>query len=187
MDSDTVRNDGGMKVKSATLTPGYWIYVCPCGFQCSVCRVNKTEGKWLVYCFKCKQSNGKYHKVMIERIEFSKNWNGKLNGDSFTMMKLHDPVKYCVGAVKQIYLKGIWKGDARIIDVKRIRLSDINLFVSKLDMGLSAEDCRQAFRAMYKNRPVNWETQLIDLCLLEYLKESKEPGLFPCQEGEVRV
>jgi hypothetical protein len=150
-----------MKVKSATLTPGYWIYVCPCDFQYSVCRVDKTEGKWLVYCFKCKQSNGKYHKIMVERIEFSKNWNGKL--------------------------KGIWKGNARIIDVKRIHLSDINLFVSKLDMGLSAEDCRQALRAMYKHRPVNWETQLIDLCLLEYLKESKEPGLFPCQEGEVRV
>lgn len=123
-----------MKVKSATLTPGYWIYVCPCDFQYSVCRVDKTEGKWLVYCFKCKQSNGKYHKIMVERIEFSKNWNGKLNGDSFTTMRLHDPVKYCVGAVKQIYLKGIWKGNARIIDVKRIHLSDINLFVSKLDM-----------------------------------------------------
>ena len=65
MDSDTVRNDGGMKVKSATLTPGYWIYVCPCGFQYSVCRVDKTEGKWLVYCFKCKQSNGKYHKICL--------------------------------------------------------------------------------------------------------------------------
>ena len=84
-------------------------------------------------------------------------------------------------------MKGIWKGNARIIDVKRILLSDINLFVSKLDMGLSSEHCRQALRAIYKNRPVNCETQLIDLCLLEYLKESKEPELFPCREGEVRV
>ena len=93
---------------------------------------------------------------MNERLEFTQNWNGKLNCDSFTTMRLHNPIKYCVGAVKQVYLKGIWKGNARIIDVKRIHLSDINQFTAKLDTGL----------------------QLIDLCLLEYQKESKEPTLF---------
>lgn len=168
-----------IKVKSVTLTPGYWIYVCPCGFQYSVSRVTKKEGKWMIYCFKCKEQTGKYYKVMTERIEFTQNWNGKLNCNAFTAMRLHNPVKYCVGAVKQIYLKGVWKGDAKILDVRCIHLSDINLFISKLDTGLSPEDCRQMLRNMYKNRPgINWETQLIDLCLLEYQKESKEPILF---------
>lgn len=133
----------------------------------------------MIYCFKCKQQIGKYYKVMIERVEFTQNWNGKLNCNAFTTMQLHNPVKYCVGAVKQIYLKGVWKGDAKILDVRCIHLSDINLFISYLDTGLSPEDCRQMLRNMYKNRPgINWETQLIDLCLLEYQKESKEPILF---------
>lgn len=133
----------------------------------------------MIYCFKCKQQIGKYYKVMIERIEFTQNWNGKLNCNAFTTMRLHNPVKYCVGAVKQIYLKGVWKGDAKILDVRCIHLSDINLFISYWDTGLSPEDCRQMLRNMYKNRPgINWETQLIDLCLLEYQKESKEPILF---------
>ena len=48
---------------------------------------------------------------MVERIEFSKNWNGKLNGDSFTTMRLHDPVKYCVGAVKADLLEGHLEGE----------------------------------------------------------------------------
>ncbi len=133
----------------------------------------------MIYCFKCKQQIGKYYKVMIERVEFTQNWNGKLNCNAFTTMRLHNPVKYCVGAVKHIYLKGVWKGDAKILDVRCIHLSDINLFISYLDTGLSPEDCRQMLRNMYKNRPgINWETQLIDLCLLEYQKESKEPILF---------
>ena len=55
-----------IKVKSVTLTPGYWIYVCPCGFQYSVSRVTKKEGKWMIYCFKCKEQTGKYYKVMTE-------------------------------------------------------------------------------------------------------------------------
>lgn len=167
------------RAKTACLTPGRWIYVCPCGFQYTACRVERKEDKWLVYCFKCKQQTGKYHKVMTERIEFSKNWNAKLCGEVFTTMRLHDSVRNCVGAVKHIYLKGRWKGDARIIDVRRIRLSDINLFVSMLDTGLRPDECRKMLRALYKNRPgINWETQLIDLCLLEYLKESKAPRLF---------
>lgn len=116
---------------------------------------------------------------MNERLEFTQNWNGKLNCGSFTTMRLHDPIKYSVGAVKQVYLKGIWKGSARIIDVKRLHLSDINLFTAKLDTGLPPEDCRRLIRTLHKNRPgINWDTQLIDLCLLEYLKESKEPTLF---------
>lgn len=168
-----------VKVKSVTLSPGYWIYVCPCGARYRVSRVTRTSAHHATYCFHCKQQNGKYYKVMIERIEFTQNWNGKLNCDSFTTMRLHNPVKYCVGASKQIYLKGVWKGNAKIIDVRRIHLSDINQFTAKLDTGLPPEDCRRLIRALYKNRPgINWDAQLIDLCLLEYQKESKEPTLF---------
>ena len=167
------------RFRTVSLTPGRWIYVCPCGFRYTACRVERTEKKWMVYCFKCKQQTGKYHKVMDERLEFSENRNGKLRGGSFTAIRLHDPVKYCVGAVKHIYLKGVWMGDARIIDVRRIRLSDVNLFVSMLEAGLRPEECRATIRAMYRSRPgIDWKTQLLDLCLLEYTKESREPRLF---------
>jgi hypothetical protein len=115
---------------------------------------------------------------MDERLEFTENWNGKLNCSTFTTMRLHNPQKYCGGAIKQIYLKGIWKGNAKVIDVKRIYLKDINLYVAKLDTGLPIDKCRDLLRNMHKKRPINWETQLIDLCLLEYQKESKEPTLF---------
>lgn len=167
-----------IKVKSVTLTPGRWIYVCPCGFQYSVCRVDKKENGWMIYCFKCKEQTGKYYRVMDERIEFSDNSNGKLNCNSFTVIRLHDPRKYCVGAVKQIYLKGVWKGNAKIIDLRALTLDQLNPFITKLDSGLMPEQYRRFLRERYKNRPgVNWETQLVDFCLLEYDKESKQPTL----------
>ena len=166
-------------VKSTTLTPGYWTYICPCGFVTSVARVTRKESKWMIYCFHCKQSNGKYKRVMDEKLEFTQNWNGKLNCNAFTTLRLHNPTKYAVGAIKQIYLRGVWKGNARVIQVNRIKLSEISLFISKLDTGLDPEPLRQMLRTMYKNRPgINWEIQLIDFCLLEYIKESKEPKLF---------
>ena len=67
-----------IKVKSVTLTRGHWIYVCPCGFQYSVSWVPKTTSKHALYCFRCKGQNGRYYKVMDERLEFTENWNGKL-------------------------------------------------------------------------------------------------------------
>ncbi len=116
---------------------------------------------------------------MDERLEFTENFNNKLNCDCFTTIRLYDPIRNAVGAKKHIYLKGIWKGDAVIIDVHRIRLSDISLTVSKIDSALPQEDLRKIIKRFYKDRQgINWETQPLDLLTLEYTKESKEPRLF---------
>ena len=116
---------------------------------------------------------------MDERLEFEENYNGKLNCQCFTTIRLHHPVKNAVGAIKQIYLKGVWKGNARIMHAATITLDRINLPMAKLDTGLSPEECRKKIRFLYRNRPgIHWETQLLDYMVLEYLKESREPSLF---------
>lgn len=167
------------KVKSVTLTPGRWIYVCPCGFRYTVSRVEKKEGKWMIYCFKCKQQTGKYYRVMDERIEFEENYNNKLNCICFPMVRLSHPVKNAVGATKQIYLKGKWKGNAKIMTVNRIKIDQITPVMSKLDADMLPEDYRRWIRLQNKNRPgIDWDTQLLDFIVLEYCKESKEPTLF---------
>ena len=129
-----------MKVQSVTLTPGRWIYVCPCGFRYTVSRVVGTSGKWMIYCFKCKQQNGRYYKVMNERLEFEENPNNKLNGQCFSLIRLHHPVRNAIGAVKQVYLKKgsdwVWKGDAKITHAATLTLDRINLPMAKLDLSL---------------------------------------------------
>ena len=83
------------------------------------------------------------------------------------------------GAVKQIYLKGIWKGNAKILQASTITLDRINLPMAKLDSGLMPEECRRLISNLYRNRPgINWEVQQLDYLLLEYINESKEPKLF---------
>ena len=133
----------------------------------------------MIYCFKCKQSNGKYYKVMDERLEFEDNFNNKLNCQCFTTIRIHQPVRNAIGAVKQVYLKGVWKGNAWIIHATTITMDRINLPMAKLDTGLSPEECRRLIKSLYKNRPgINWKTQPLDYMVLEYVKESKEPSLF---------
>jgi len=179
MDSDTFRNDGGMRAKSVPLSPGRWVYVCPCGARYRVSRVARGGGHHALYCFHCKQQTGKYYKIMDERLEFEENFNNKLNCTCFTTIRLHHPVRNAIGAVKHIYLKGVWKGDAKIMSCSTITLGQINRTMEKLDTGLLPDECRRLIRNLYKNRPgINWETQQLDYLLLEYLKESKEPSLF---------
>lgn len=116
---------------------------------------------------------------MDERMEFSENYNNKLNCTCFTTVRLHAPIQNAIGAVKQIYLKGVWKGNARVIHAATITLDRINLPMAKLDAGLSPDELCRLLKACYRNRPgINWETQPLDYLVLEYIKESKEPTLF---------
>ena len=101
-----------LRIKTVTLTPGTWVYVCPCGFETQAGRVFRRSSGWMVYCFKCKQQNGKYYQVMDERIEFNDNPNGKLNCQFFPLIRLHNQIKNAVGSQKQIYLKGVYKATA---------------------------------------------------------------------------
>lgn len=169
-----------VKVRSATLTPGLWTYVCPCGFRTGTVRIRQTEKKWMIYCFACKQSNGKYVKVMEEeRLDFSDNPNGKFNSNYFLLVRLAHPLKHAVGLTKQIYLKGVYKGSARIKQVEQYTLGQLTPLVSYLSAGLSPEELRRAIRAAYRTKSwINWETQPLDVLLMEYCKESKEPQLF---------
>ena len=168
-----------MKPKSVTLDPGRWAYVCPCGFPTRSVFVPRRESKWLCYCFHCKQSNGKYYKVMDERLEFGTNPNGVLLCGCFPMVRLHHPVRNVIGAVKQIYLKGVWRGNARIVWSEQLTLDGITNSIARLCSGLDAETYRRKIRESLRGRPgINWATQQLDFLVLEYIKETREPKLF---------
>lgn len=116
---------------------------------------------------------------MNERLDFADNRNGKLNCQCFSLFRLHNPLKNCVGAVKHIYLKGIYKGDAKVMHVSRLTLDAVTLPMTKLDSGLLPEEFRRRFRENYRNRPgIDWTKQQVDFIVMEYLIDSKEPSLF---------
>lgn len=112
-------------------------------------------------------------------LNFTENLNNKLNCNHFTIMRRHNPIKYCVGAIFRVHLNGKYKGRAKIIGVRSFELDKITDFVSYLDMGCRAEVCRAKIKQAYKKYPyIKWETELLDFCLLEYDKKECEPQLF---------
>lgn len=167
------------KVRSVPLAPGLWIYVCPCGVRYRVSRVTRGGGNHALYCFHCKRQNGKYYRIMEERIEYKASPNGTLGCECFPMIRLSHPLKNAVGSVKQIYLREVWKGNARIEYTTQVTLSQITAPMSLWMAGVEPERLRRSIREAHRNRPgINWETQTLDFIVLRFLKESKEPTLF---------
>ncbi len=106
-----------------------------------------------------------------QTINFSYNWNGKLNNKAFTTIRLHNPNKYKVGNKYDIELKNQPKGIAQLKEKRVLSLNQLNEFVCYLDTGYSKAETISIIKRMYKN--VNLKTAMFDFCLLVYLN-SKE-------------
>lgn len=161
------------------LEKGCYLPICPCGGQCEKITLYRTNSKISTYCWYCKQYTTRYLKVMEEDLKFTYNWNGKLNCECFTTLRLHNPKKYYLGAIKNVKLQESPKGKAVVIGVQSFLIGQVSEYVARLDTGLSAAECQKMIRTMYKNNPrINWSTQQLDFVLLKYEKSRNEPKLF---------
>ena len=104
----------------------------------------------------------------MENINFSHNWNRKLKNKVFTTIRLLNNSKYIIGNKYHISLKYYPVGIAEIVDIKYIKISEIDNFSAMLDTGYSAFATRELIKQMYKNKKINWENQLLCICLLKY-------------------
>lgn len=101
----------------------------------------------------------------MDKIEFSYNWNNKLNCMAFTTLRLFNK-KYTIGQTYTIKLNGVDICKATIVDIKPIRLEQVNNYIAYLDTGYNREKCIDIIRTMYKNSNINWDTQQLMLILL---------------------
>lgn len=99
----------------------------------------------------------------METIDFSYNWNNKLECRAFTTLRRHNPTKYKEKETYAIRLKGDTLYEAICIAVKTFPLSKLNVFISYLDTGYSLEETMKIIQRMYRDAT---EETLFDLILL---------------------
>ena len=107
----------------------------------------------------------------METIQFSYNWNNKLTNNAFTTLRLHKPAKYQRGTRFRIECSEQLCGVAELKAVQTFKISALNDFMTYLDTGYDTAATIDLLQTMYKNKDVNWETQLLDFCLLVYERE----------------
>lgn len=114
----------------------------------------------------------------METINFSQNWNNKLSGKAFTTIRLHNPHKYKLGDNYEVAIKEKPLGTASLVDLKKITLRMLDNFTARLDTGYSANDTIKLLQQMYKNKNINWDTQILDVCLfVMHEKKIEQPQL----------
>lgn len=105
----------------------------------------------------------------MKELRFSYNWNNKLNCKAFTTIRLSE--SYKPGEEYKIVLmpKGKnpeVKGVAKIIEIKKFFLDQINEFISQLDTGYSKYGCVDIIKRMYPS--ADWTKQKLSLILFKY-------------------
>lgn len=105
----------------------------------------------------------------MSTINFSYNWNNKLDCSSFTTIRLRNENKYRVGLEYKAWLKQESKGNVKCLDIRHFWLADLNEFVARLDTGYSVEECRQIILRMYP--AVDFSKKQLSLILLHKIKK----------------
>lgn len=99
-------------------------------------------------------------------IDFSQNWNNKLDCDAFTTIRISND-KYEVGAVFNVNLKRNRLFSAKILEKKRFKLNQLNEFMARLDTGYSAKETIELIRTMYKKKNLDLDAIYFDFILLK--------------------
>lgn len=106
----------------------------------------------------------------LAKLEFSTNWNKKLDCNSYTTLRLANPARYYCGRQFSVYLDGKYIHKAEVTDVKTLTISQINEWIARLDTGYSRQDCMTLIQKMYSRQPIDWEVQPLNLVLLRKLE-----------------
>lgn len=85
----------------------------------------------------------------LEIINFSHNWNKKLDCTAFTTIRLENNLKYKKGSVYEIHLKKVLHKKAMILEIKTMYLNDINEYIANLDTGYSSPETKEILLKMY--------------------------------------
>lgn len=101
----------------------------------------------------------------METIKFAYSWNGKLSNKAFTTLRPHSSY-YVKGKIYNIELKGEYKGQAFLADIRTTTAEKLNDFICLLDTGYNREDTLKMLQKMYPDMDI--KTTLFDYCLLVY-------------------
>lgn len=111
----------------------------------------------------------------MERLNFSHNWNKKLDCDCFSTIRLWNPAKHFEGKEVEVYdnstTPGRYKGRAVYAIVSEFTLNQLKPAAAMLDTGYSIEETRNILRTMYHKKVDNVETARFAYIILKKVKQ----------------
>lgn len=112
----------------------------------------------------------------MERLNFSNNWNKKLDCECFSTIRLWNPPKHFEGKEVEVYDNSVsparFKGRGKYAIVSEFKLCQLKPAAAMLDTGYSLDETLNIIRTMYSKKVPNIETQSFAYCILRKIKET---------------
>lgn len=105
----------------------------------------------------------------MQKVNFSYNWNNKLNCDCFTTIRLHYPGRFVKGSEYEITLNNQFISKATCVDCKQLGIEKLNEWVSAIDTGYTQQETIDIIKKMYPKK--NIKNTLFDLVLFRKQKQ----------------
>ena len=103
----------------------------------------------------------------MERLEFSTNWNNKLDCKCFSAIRIYNPTKHFKNNLFEIYLQRKYKGKAVVLGVIKTYLDQLSDYICYLDTGYNKAETVELIQKMYKSKNIDFKKQQITILLLQ--------------------
>lgn len=114
----------------------------------------------------------------LHRLNFSYNWNNKLNCNVFSTIRRYNPAVHYEGRIVQVFETGTKpgtdRGKAKYIIVTPFKLHQLKPSMAYLDTGYNLEETKNILRTMYTGKVPDIEQETFCYCILEKIKEKPQ-------------
>lgn len=116
----------------------------------------------------------------MEKLEFSTNWNNKLDCKCFSTIRVYNPRKHFRNNQFEIYLQRKYKGKAVVLGVIKTHLEKLSDYICYLDTGYNRAETIALLEKMYKSKNIDFKKQQITILLLQKIEpvQPKQETLF---------
>lgn len=114
----------------------------------------------------------------MEKLEFSTNWNNKLDCKCFTTIRLFNTAKHFKGNQFEVFLQKKYKTKVEVLSVGLIKINSLTDFLCYLDTGYSRLETIEILEKMYPH--VDFLKKHLAILLLKKIEtpKPKQPTLF---------
>jgi hypothetical protein len=107
----------------------------------------------------------------MEKLEFSTNWNNKLDCKCFTTIRIYNTKKHFKGNQFEVFLQKKYKAKVEVLSIGVIKINSLTDYICYLDTGYSSAETIEILKKMYPR--IDFKNTYLTVLLLKKIEPSK--------------
>lgn len=107
----------------------------------------------------------------MEKLEFSTNWNNKLDCKCFTTIRIYNNKKHFKGNHFEVFLQKKYKAKVEVLSIGVIKINSLTDYICYLDTGYSSAETIEILKKMYPR--IDFKNTYLTVLLLKKIEPPK--------------